>query len=392
MSIISLPEALSFLDIGKGYFEITAENDVLCMTSDQTADPDSPSNIDVPDGTYEGDDLATALETAMNADDDLTGTNAITFSVSYSSYLFTIAIDEEDEHTITIDVSASDAALTFGFTEDPTAASSITSDQAAAEDPTDIVDTINDGVDKWVKEYCQRDFEETTYTKKLYDGEGSPYLFLKQYPIISVERLAIGTINGIKVHNASADATRATVTVNNTGLVLTITGGANAGSDTLLFADYATLTLLAAAITDIVDVTTGLSKDWTASVVNSSYAGHASSELLPRYGAYCGGATWAYLEMPDEPLTDFKVYPDKGIVYYSGGFSDVIIDYTAGYATLPEDLKLAVSMLVKMIYDRRGQEVFGVEQFSLGYVRSVLTKEMPDEVREILSRYRKIEV
>lgn len=387
MSIISLQESLDFLDVGTGYFEITAENDILNMTSDRGG----PVNIDIPDLTYQGDDLATALQTAMNTNDILTG-GVITFAVSYNSATFKFTIDSGEGHTITIDVSKSDAALTFGFTSNPTVAQSITSDQAATEDPTDIVDSINDGVDKWVKEYCGRDFEQTTYTKKLYDGEDSPYLFLKQYPIISIERLALGKINGIKVHNSSSDATRAVVTVNTSGLVLTITGGVNAGSDTLLFTDYATLTLLVAAIV-------ALGKNWTASVVNSSYAGHASSELLPRYGAYCGitgGATWAYLEMPDEPLTDIKVYPDEGVVYYSGGFSEgkdnIVVDYVAGFSIIPEDLKLATKILCKFIYQKRDEESFGLEQGSLGYVKRVFEKELPSQVEEILSRYKKLEV
>lgn len=257
----------------------------------------------------------------------------------------------------------------------------------------DVLNAIHAPVEKWVKEYCGRDFEQTTYTKKLYDGDGESYLFLKQYPIISIERLAIGRIDGVKVYNSSSDATRAVVTINTSGLVLTITGGANAGSDTLLFKDYATLTLLAAAIV-------ALGKNWTASVVNSSYTGHASSELLPTYGAFCGNIancqSYAYLEMPDEPLTDFKVYPDKGMVYYSGGFSgghdNVIIDYTAGYATLPTDLQLAVKILVKNIYQKREEETFGLEQGSLGYVKKVFEKDIPKEAKEILSRYRKIEV
>lgn len=359
------------------------ENDTILIDAVKAT-----KDVEISDGTYQGGDLASELKDKIDDAFSISSTE-----VTYDSdYKFTITV--ESGHTITIDVTASDAALTFGFTKDPTAALEITSDQAAAEDPTAIVQTILNGVDKWVKNYCQMDFESTPYTNELYDGEGSPYLFLKQYPIISVERLAIGRINGIKVHNSNSDATRAVVTVNTTGLVLTITGGVNAGEDytTLTFALNADLASMVAAIILV-------GKGWTASVVNSSYAGHASSDLLPRYGAYCGitgGATWVYLEMPDEPLTDFEVFPNKGIVKYWGGFtegtSNVIVDYTAGYATIPTDLQLAVKMLVKMIYDRRNQELFGVEQFSLGYIRSVLTKEMPDEVREILSRYRKIEV
>lgn len=382
MSIISLTEALTFLDIGTGYFEITAENDVLSMTSSSGG----PVNIEIDDGTYGGDDLATALETAMNANNTLTGTGTLTFSVSYSDYLFTIEIDESDSYTITIDVLTSDAALTFGFTEDPTVASSITSDQVVAEDPTDIVDSINNGADKWVKEYCDKDFESTSY-KEYSNGDGTSHLFLKQYPIISISRLSIGRNNAIKVNNAGT-ATYATVSVTSTGVVLN-KDGTDSTNSPLLFADNVTLTDMVTAI----DAETG----WQAEVMNTSYASYASTELIEIMGQECLDASWAYLEIPDEPDDSFEANPDNGIIYRWGGFPrghrNIRTDYTAGYATMPADLKLAVKMLVKMIYARRDQEVFGVDEYRLSMVaRSLLTKEMPHECREILSRYRKIEV
>ena len=49
-------------------------------------------------------------------------------------------------------------------------------------------------------------------------------------------------------HDESEDATAATVEVSSTGIVLVITGGANAGTTTYLFADYADLTAMVDAI------------------------------------------------------------------------------------------------------------------------------------------------
>lgn len=377
MSIITLQEALSFLEIGTGYFKITAENDVLNMTSDQGG----PEDIDVPDGTYEGDDLATALQTAMNANATLHG-GVITFAVSYNSTTYKFSIDATAGHTITIDVSASDAALTFGFTSDPTAAQVIPSDSAATEDPTAIVQTILNGCDAWVKEYCQTNLESTSY-KEYSNGDGMSHLFLKHFPIISISRLSIGRNDAIKVNN-SLTATYATVSVTSTGVVLNKDGT----ETTLLFTGNATIALMVAAINN--------ETNWQASVVNSAYASYASTELIEIMGLQCLNASWAYLEIPDEPDDSFEVFPDSGIIYRPGGFPrghrNIRTDYKAGYATLPENLKLAVKILVKFIYQKHGDETFGVSQYSLGSIRAVFEKEMPSEAREILSRYRKIEI
>jgi len=246
----------------------------------------------------------------------------------------------------------------------------------------DVINAIHAPVEKWIKEYCQRDFESTSY-KEYSDGDETTHLFLKQYPIISVSRLSIGRNNAIKVNN-SATATYATVSVTSTGVVLNKDGT----ETTLLFADYATITLMVAAIAD--------ETNWSAEVMNTSYASYASTELIEAMGLQCLNTSWAYLEIPDEPDDSFEIDPDSGVVYRAGGFSrghrNIRVDYKAGFATLPEDLKLAVKILVKNIYQKREEETFGLEQGSLSYVKKVFEKDIPKEAKEILSRYRKIEV
>ncbi len=376
MSIISLTEALAFLDIGTGYFTITAENDLLVMSYDSGAD----TNVEVSDGTYQGDDLATELQGKI----DTAFTISSTVTYSSTTYKFTIAVTSG--HTIGLDVSASDAALEFGFTEDPTAAQSIVSDQAATEDPTAPVQVILDGVDSFVKgTHCDRDFEETSY-KEYQNGKGKQRLYLKQYPIISVSRLSIGRNEAIKVNNTGT-ATYATVSVTSTGVVLNKDGT----TTTLLFADYATLTLMVAQI----NAETG----WQAEVISTSYSSYTSTELIEIMGQQCLNTSWAYLEIPNEPEDDFEVYAEEGYIYKAGGFSkghrNIRTDYAAGYSSddMPDRLKMACMILVKFIYQKRSEEIFGRKQYSLGAVRAIILEEgMPSEVRLILDKFARKDV
>ena len=373
MSIISLTEALAFLDLGTGYISITAENDKLNMTYNSVN-----KDVEITDGTYQGDDLAVALEAAIDT------AFTITSTVAYSSttYKFTITVAA---NTITIDVSASDAALTFGFTEDPTAALSIVSDQAATSDPTAPVQVILDGVDSFVKGYCDRDFESTSY-KEYQNGNDRQNLFLKQYPIISISRLSIGRNDGIKVNN-TASSTYATVSVTSTGVVLNKDGT----TTTLLFTANTTLTDMVAAI--------GNETNWQASVITSSYASFASTELVEVMGLQCLDSSWAYLEIPDEPESDFDVYADEGYLFKGGGFArghrNIRVDYTAGYSSddMPDRLKMACLILVKFIFQKRSEEIFGRKQYSLGAVRAIILEEgMPGECRLILDKFARKDV
>ena len=105
---------------------VVAANDVLVLTSDQGG----PVSLDVADGRYNRADLGTALQTALNADDTLTGTGTITFAVSYSAATEKYTIDATVGHTITYTDSGSDGGALFGFTADAGAAQTITSDTA----------------------------------------------------------------------------------------------------------------------------------------------------------------------------------------------------------------------------------------------------------------------
>jgi len=283
--IVSLQDMLDFLDISsKGIFEITASNDVLKLTSSEGG----PCDIDVDDGTYEGSELATELTSKMNANDTLTG-GVITFAVTYDTTTSKFTIDATAGHTIAFALAGSDAGLTFGFSKDHSAVQTITSDNAVPGDPSDIVQVILDSVEKWIKEYCHRDFIQTTYTNELYDGQGYQTLFLKHYPIIEVTEL--------KINDEAID--------------------------------------------------------------------------------------------PDDLITY-----ENGTLYYPSGFpqghQNISVTYSAGYTTMPEDLKFAVLTAVSYLYNKKDKEGFGLVEYSLGHIREKFVDILPPETMEILQRYKKV--
>ena len=48
-----------------------------------------------------------------------------------------------------------------------------------------LLQMVINSVTAFVESYCKRRFKETTYTQELYDGDGTQFLFLKNYPVDS---------------------------------------------------------------------------------------------------------------------------------------------------------------------------------------------------------------
>lgn len=115
------------------FFTISSSNDVLNFTSDEGG----PVDIDVADGTYTtGAAMATVLQTAMNANNTLTGTGTITFGVTFSTTTTKYTIDAGAGHWIKYNHFATnvDGGFTYGFTESNTEGDrTITTDRARGE-------------------------------------------------------------------------------------------------------------------------------------------------------------------------------------------------------------------------------------------------------------------
>ncbi len=370
MALTTLQENLDFLGITYLSFTITSANDVLKLAYDGG----TVTSVDTPDGTYSGDNLASAMKTAI--DSALSCTSTVTWSSS--TYKFTIAVSAG--HTIAYTHSASDMGTTVGFDEDHAAALSITSDNAIS-DPTAIVSTIKSAVEAWVQNiFCRRTFESTAY-KELYDGNGLNFILLDNYPIIALNKLSIGTDDVIKITNTNSGA-HASVSCNST----TVTLWKDGTTSSLSLTTYDTMTELVDAINAVAG--------WSSALMNSDYASYPSSILIERFGLQCIDNNWVYLQMPDKGEDDFEVYPNDGRVYtpfqFPKGHRNIYVDYTAGYSTIPDDLKLAVYIIVKSIYQRRNEESFGLASYSVGGLSMSFKDKVPEQALNILnSKYRK---
>ena len=377
MSIISLSEILDFCDVDKGFFTIDASHDILVLTYGSTG---AATNIDCDDGTYDGSALATELQGKAR-----TGLASTGMTVTYSSTTkkFTITAATTGE-TIALTHTGSDAALTFGFDSDHAAAVSITSDLAAG-DPSAILESIRDSVEDWVESHCHRIFETADYSK-YYDGHGGSNLMLTDYPITALTRVAIGRRSAIRVKNTS-DYTTASISVTLTGLVLTKDGTSDS---TVTFATYATMATVVAAIN-------ALGSGWSSVIENSDYTSYKSSELVEMFGKSAIDDNWVYLEMPNKAIDDFEVFPDKGMIYRNAGWTEgnrnIFVEDTAGYSstTMPSDLKLAVKIITKAIYDRRKEELFGTKEYWVGDIKVKCEDgDVPKEGLAILSKYTRV--
>lgn len=397
--IVSLEELLEYI---YGRIVIASANDIMVFTSNKGG----PVNIDIPDGTYTGDQLATALDTAMTANATLTGSggSTINWAVSYGETTGKLTIDAGSGNTIALTISGSDAASTLGFVLDKSAAQSITSDQPIPGNPASIdVDVLHDAIEKEIKNYIDWDPEATTHTNKRYDGNGSEYLFLDELYVSAVQRVANGRTNAMKIKNTATDASNAYVSVASTTLSLTVVGGSSASSTNLSLTTYSTMTTIVAAIN-------AYGNDWSAEVYDTDFNSYPSTNLLQIENQFAGSwngvaASWYYLDMADKPLEITRVYKNRGMIQSLYGFPEgdqnIAVSYTAGWdsTNMPPDLKQAVMDMVKYRQNRTSQDTTGVKSFSTGHYSVTYATssnntiyDIPDEIMVILDRYKRIDV
>ncbi|MFA7287307.1 MAG: hypothetical protein WC055_00360 [Melioribacteraceae bacterium] len=381
MAITTLDDILEFLDLDTAYFVITPSNNVLNFTSSSGG----PVDITLTDGNYDGVTLASHLQTQMNANTTLTGTGTITFAISYSTTTRKFTINSGTGKTVAYTHTSSDAGLTFGFTANKTAAQTIVSDIEAG-DPSQIVSSIKDSTETLVSEYCNRIFEETSYTCERYDGNNKGILTLKNFPVTAVDKVSIGTLDVIQISNSNQTST-ASVSATTTGLRLVLDGTADTS---ITYAANATMTA-------VVNAVNALGNGWAARLNSSIYGNFKSTEIIPRYGLNAIDTNWVDLSMVDDPLDDIDVYLERGqILKYGGwpkGTRNIYIDYTAGFTSdnMPNDLKLAVKILVKFFYNKMDDDSYGVEEYRAHNLWASFNKEetIPKEAKMILMRYKR---
>jgi hypothetical protein len=269
--------------------------------------------------------------------------------------------------------------------------------QLAVDDAYGNVARIQAECEQFVKTYCGRNFEQVAMMEILHHKTGAS-VFLKEYPVISVQKLAVGKTTALLVANSNTTTT-AQVSVSTSGVSIAYNYGA---PTTVLFSSYTTLSAIAAAI-----IAAG--SGWSASVV-AGFEQTLSSELIPQMSLECINNTSVELAVPKQALSNYHLNELTGEVSTGGletrpyldddrGYPDfdlehrhhhfIYANYTAGYSPIPADLKLGILALIKSVYEKANEGTLGVTMYRIEGLQKLLRDDMPGETGHILELYKR---
>lgn len=259
--------------------------------------------------------------------------------------------------------------------------------------------------------------------------------------------------DAFEIWQEDSGATAATVKVTKTQLILSKIGGTNAGDDTLTLTDYSTLGALITAIEDLnrswtclrlcsasitppniyyMDTTSALGydsritvthtdEDWLQLLVNSAQSFmetycHRAFESGDYVEYYSGDGTKVLMlrKYPVSTLTSiyrvtgytddvestteidsdyYRLDAQAGIVWHDTkwleGTRNYKVTYSAGYATIPYDLKTLCLEIAAKLYHSGGRDPM-LKQERLGpYTRQYLESALSPDILERLSLYRR---
>lgn len=242
-----------------------------------------------------------------------------------------------------------------------------------------------------IEKFCDTDLLSTTRTE-LYDTQAlRRELLLRRFPVTGVEFVGLDTADALRVRY-SGSATFATVEITDVSVILREHAGTTT-TTTITFAAQATTALMATAIS----ATAG----WTASAPNTF-----PSTMLLRRGAQRVRSGDVGFEAWEPGETDYEVDYDSGAIRFHGttGFAPTCararVDYTAGYATIPADVELALLTLTKRSWDAtlRDSSLSGERLGDYSWTAGSMAASLADssgslsDVADMLAPYRRITV
>jgi hypothetical protein len=256
---------------------------------------------------------------------------------------------------------------------------------STSSDENTTLDALITAVSRGVENYCWRTFAVTSYDE-LYPGNHQVELVLRNYPIVSVERVACAPVGVLRVTNTSSSNQRATVKVKATGLELIRIASGVATTSTILFADQPTLSALATAVT-------ALGNGWSASVLNAADNLRASADLRSLQGAFQAAGQNADLRLHTSELASFLVDAERGCLTrggltWGGGLHHWRILYSAGYSSIPDAVQEACAQWVAQLFWQTKRDVGLASESIPGSLSRIILRDMPGAVRLLLGPYR----
>lgn len=216
-------------------------------------------------------------------------------------------------------------------------------------DDNTILQSILNASSDLVEKYLGRNIASATYDQ-LYDGHGYRELFLLNYPIISVARVATHPTTVLNISNTNTANSRATVQVTSSGITLTRTASAVTTTNTVAFSFDTTVGAVASAIN-------GFGGGWTATAM-APYESWASADLRAIQGALnAANSRMCPLVIHAEELSDYAINADLGSLVAPGGFRKGRLNWrviaTCGFSTTPEPISQVIAELSALVYKSR---------------------------------------
>ena len=238
-----------------------------------------------------------------------------------------------------------------------------------------------DRASKIVQAYCGRNFTSQRYFE-IRDGAGeNRRIALMQTPVQSIRFVGVGWDSVMSINSTVLTDVFCAISVLETSVLLhRVTVAGVEATTTATFAAYPTTALLATYISTV-----------------TGFKAEVSTNVDTRYLRKMGGRnlrqTTAYLEAPVDAFDDYQVDLDAGIVYGNtlSSYRSILIDYTAGYATIPADIEQAATSVAARLYQGRARDAALSSESLGGYSYSVRAAAEVDSLeREMLAPYRRI--
>lgn len=278
--------------------------------------------------------------------------------------------------------------------------------------------TLVTAVSNAIQRYCRRDIVLCDYDE-LYNGNGERRLSLRNYPVKSVQAVRYRPVTVLKIANTSTANQQARVAVTSTGLTLTRTASGVKSTDTsITFAGNVTLTAVATAVTALGNgwnaQTVGDYSLWPSADLWCLNGNTTDTELNTNAGQGALNAVngvFAELKMHTFELTGYQTdqrrgwllraipYTDPELMHpedliWPPGINNFRIQYTAGYATIPEDIQEAAAELITSYFKTFDQNQLYRREATVGQTHFFLNTDQvwPQNVMTLLGPYKQFRV
>ncbi len=259
-----------------------------------------------------------------------------------------------------------------------------------------LIETIINNVSDQIERWCDRKFVASTF-KEYITARGDRTLAVDNPPIISVDVVAFGTQDAIRVSSNVSTDLMATVAVEESQVRLyRVASDGTATATNLTFASYPTTATLTTAIAAVTGYTATKQVD-------------APTFMLHRTGGREVMTSTFAITYPDDAESDYRVDYERGLLHiksdafprtvegtllnnrFPNQFESVFIQYSGGYSTIPNALVQAAFELCSDAYQGRDKDR-SIQSESIGdYSYSLADPaSWPEHVMILLAPFRRI--